>query len=170
MLTGNIPTAKGTGICPGIDGATNWYSPFLQSADAHVLFSGARECSIYFSKPAPFVKGEMFYSTGTKQIPSENREKILLAYSIPEAQLAWSYPQIGNGQSWGGTMTTAGGLVFFGDDAGSFAAVEAGTGHPLWEFNTGQTFHASPMSYEVDGVQYLAIAAGSDVFSFSLPR
>ena len=39
---------------------------------------------------------------------------------------------------------------------------------PLWQFNTGQSFHASPMSYAVDGVQYVAIAAGSDVISFSL--
>ena len=111
----------------------------------------------------------MFYSTGTKRILSEKPEKFLLAYSIPDGKLAWSYPQIGAGQSWGGTMTTAGELVFFGDDAGSFAAVDARTGQLLWEFNTGQTFHASPMSYQVDGVEYLAIAAGSDVFSFSLP-
>jgi alcohol dehydrogenase (cytochrome c) len=112
----------------------------------------------------------VFYNTGTKRVPSENAEKILLAYSIPEAKLAWRYPQIGTGSSWGGTMTTAGGLVFFGDDAGGFAAVDASTGHPLWEFNTGQSLRASPMTYEVDGVQYVAVAAGSDVFSFSLPQ
>jgi outer membrane protein assembly factor BamB len=61
-------------------------------------------------------------------------------------------------------------LVFFGDDAGYFAAVDASTGHPLWEFNTGQSLRASLMTYEVDGVQYVAIATGSDVFSFSLPQ
>jgi alcohol dehydrogenase (cytochrome c) len=116
------------------------------------------------------VSGETFYSTGTKRITSENPEKILLAYSIPEGKLAWRYPQIGTGYSWGGTMATAGGLVFFGDDAGSFAAVDASTGHPLWEFNTGQSLRASPMTYEVDGAQYVAIAAGTDVFSFSLPH
>ena len=135
-----------------------------------VYFMALEYCSTYFTKPSAFVRGEMFYSTGTKRIPSENPEKILLAYSIPEGELVWSYPQIGTGQSWGGTMATAGGLVFFGDDAGSFAAVDARTGNPLWEFNTGQSLHASPMSYEVEGVQYLAIAAGRDVFSFSLSR
>jgi alcohol dehydrogenase (cytochrome c) len=67
-------------------------------------------------------------------------------------------------------MTTAGGLVFFADDSGSFEAVEAATGRPLWHFNTGQPMHASPMSYSVDGVQYVAIAAGSDVFTFALPH
>ena len=66
-------------------------------------------------------------------------------------------------------MTTAGGLVFFGDDAGSLEAVEARTGRALWHFNTGQTISASPMSYAVDKKQYVAIAAGSDIFSFALP-
>jgi len=61
-------------------------------------------------------------------------------------------------------------LVFFGDDAGSLEAVEARTGRALWHFYTGQTIHASPMSYSVNGTQYVTIAAGSDVFTFSLPN
>lgn len=170
ILTDNIPTAKGTNICPGIDGATNWYSPSYNPQTGMFYFMALENCSMYFMKPSKFVRGEMFYSTGTKRITSEHPEKILLAYSIPEGKLAWRYPQIGTGYSWGGTIATAGGLVFFGDDAGSFAAVDASTGHPLWEFNTGQSLRASPMTYEVDGVQYVAIAAGSDVFSFSLPH
>lgn len=66
-------------------------------------------------------------------------------------------------------MTTAGGLLFFGDDAGSFEAAEAKTGRSLWHFNTGQTIRASPMTYSVGGKQYVSIAAESDVFTFSLP-
>ena len=66
-------------------------------------------------------------------------------------------------------MTTAGGLVFFGDDAESFEAVDAQTGTPLWHFQTGQNMHASPMSYSVNGKQYVAIASGSDIFTFALP-
>jgi alcohol dehydrogenase (cytochrome c) len=42
-------------------------------------------------------------------------------------------------------------------------------GRPLWHFNTGQNISASPMTYAVDGKQYVSIAAGSDVFSFALP-
>jgi alcohol dehydrogenase (cytochrome c) len=61
-------------------------------------------------------------------------------------------------------------LVFFGDDTESLEAVEARTGRALWHFNTGQTMHASPMTFMVDGVQYVAIAAGTDVFAFSLPH
>ena len=96
--------------------------------------------------------------------------KVLLAFSLATGKPVWRYHQVGSGDSWGGTMTTAGGLVFFGDDAGSLEAVEARTGRALWHFNTGQTMHASPMTFMVDGVQYVAIAAGSDVFTFSLPH
>ena len=66
-------------------------------------------------------------------------------------------------------MMTAGGLVFFANDAEGFEAVDAKSGQSLWHFNTGQSIHASPMSYAVSGRQYVAIAAGSDLFTFALP-
>jgi alcohol dehydrogenase (cytochrome c) len=73
------------------------------------------------------------------------------------------------GYSFAGTMTTKGGLVFFGDDAQAFDAVDANSGAPLWHFQTGQNIHASPMSHAINGAQYVAIAVGSDIFSFALP-
>jgi alcohol dehydrogenase (cytochrome c) len=170
ILSGLIPTSEGTRICPGIEGATNWYSPSYNPEIRMFYFLALENCNMFFSKPAEYKEGATYYSTGTKKIQTEVQHKILLAYSIPEGTLMWRYPQVGKGTSWGGTLATAGGLVLFGDDTGSFAAVDARTGHPLWEFNTGQTVRASPMSYEVDGVQYVAIAAGSDVISFSLPH
>src|SRR5581483_2727907 len=114
-------------------------------------------------------EGETFYSTGVKRIPGEDSQKVLLAYSLDTGSFAWKYPQVGSGHSSGGTMTTAGGVVFFGDDASSVEAVEARSGKPLWHFNTGQSMTASPMTYAVVGKQYVAIAAGSDIFCFALP-
>ena len=104
-----------------------------------------------------------------KRIPGEASQKVLVAFNLDTSSIAWKYPQTGAGRSSAGTMTTAGGLVFFGDDAGSFEAVDARDGKPLWHFNTGQDLSASPMSYAIAGRQYVAIAAGSDVFSFALP-
>lgn len=127
-------------------------------------------CSVFFSHPRPFTQGQTFYGTGTKLAPDDHAQKILLAYSVPEGKIVWRYPQIGRGNSWGGTLTTAGELVFFANDTGALEAVEARTGRSLWQFTTGQSIYASPMSYAVDGVQYVAIAAGSDVTSFSLPH
>jgi alcohol dehydrogenase (cytochrome c) len=89
---------------------------------------------------------------------------------VPEGKIVWRDPQVGRGNSWGGTLTTAGDLVFFGNDTGAFEAVGARTGRALWQFNTGQNFRGSPMSYAVEGIQHVAIAAGSDVISFALPQ
>ena len=170
ILTDRIPAAKGTYICPGITGATNWFSPSY-NPDTKLFYVMALErCDEYFAIPRQFTHGETFYNTGTKHPPNEHCQKILLALSVADGKPVWRYPQVGRGNSWGGTLTTAGGLVFFGDDAESFEAVDAATGRPLWHFNTGQKFVASPMSYAVDGVQYVAIAAQSDIFSFTLPH
>jgi alcohol dehydrogenase (cytochrome c) len=169
ILTGRIPTATGTYICPGINGATNWFSPSYNPGTGLFYVLALEACNIYFAKPEPFQKGQTFYNTGTKMPPDEHSQKILLALSL-DGKVAWRYPQVGRGNSWAGTLTTAGGLVFFGDDTGSLEAVDAANGHPLWHFNTGQNMSASPMTYAVDGVQYVTVAAGSDVFTFALPR
>ena len=165
------PTVAGTRVCPGYAGATNWFAPSYSESTHSVYFLALEECQTFFSKAEPqqFKEGETYYSTGVKRIPGESGKKFLIAYNLETESFAWKYPQVGSGHSSGGTLSTAGGLVFFGDDAGSFEAVDAQTGKPLWHFNTGQDFSASPMTYAVAGKQYVAIAAGSDVFCFALP-
>jgi alcohol dehydrogenase (cytochrome c) len=164
------PTPSGTKVCPGYSGATNWYSPSYSESTQFLYFIALEQCQTYFSavEPQRFQAGKTFYSTGVNHIPRENGQKVVLAYDVGTGAIAWKYPQIGSGHSSGGTMTTAGGLLFFGDDAQSFEAVDARDGKPLWHFNTGQDISASPMSYAVQGKQYVSIAAGSDVFSFAL--
>ncbi|HLY59227.1 MAG TPA: PQQ-dependent dehydrogenase, methanol/ethanol family [Terriglobia bacterium] len=169
LSSGLAPTPAGTTICPGMTGATNWFSPSYNPSTHFFYFMALESCEIFQSKPEPMAMGRGWYATGTKRIPGDAGRKILIAFNLDNGQAAWRYPQVGDGDSWGGTMTTAGGLVFFGDDAGAFEAVDARSGTPLWHFNTGQRLHASPMSYAVNGTQYVAIAAGSDVFSFALP-
>ena len=170
VLSGLIPTKEGTRICPGMTGATNWFSPSY-NPDTKTFYVMALEgCSVLFASPEPFKRGQTYYNTGAKLPPGEHNQKILLALSVRDGKVQWRYPQVGRGDSWGGTLATTAGLVFFADDAGSFEAVDGSTGRVLWHFNTGQGIHASPMTYSVDGVQYVVIAAGSDVFAFSLPR
>lgn len=170
VLSGKIPTAEGTYICPGIEGATNWFSPSYNPNTGLFYVIDLEACNIYYAKPEKFTKGQTYYNTGTKHAPDDNSQKILLALSLTDGKPAWRYPQVGQAHSWAGTMTTASGLLFFGDDAGMLEAVDATSGRPLWHFNTGQLMSASPMTYAVDGVQYVTIAAGSDVFSFALPH
>jgi alcohol dehydrogenase (cytochrome c) len=163
------PSAEGTEICPGFGGATNWYSPSYSEATHLFYFLALEECQTFFLKPQAFEEGKTFYSTGVKRIPGHQSKKVLLAYNLETNSFVWKYPQVGTAHSQGGTVSTAGGLLFFGDDANSFEALDAKSGKPLWHFNTGQTFTASPMSYAVEGKQYVAVASGSDIFSFGLP-
>lgn len=173
IRSGLKPTPQGTRICPGFAGATNWFSPSFNETTGLLYFMALEYCQNFFSAPTPqeFEEGKEFYSTGVKQIPGEEpAKKFLVAYDVGSGEISWKNPQVGSGHSSAGTMTTAGGLVFFGDDAQSFEAVEASSGRALWHFNTGQPISASPMTYAVEGRQYVAIAAGSDIFSFALPQ
>ncbi len=169
IVTGVKPSAQGAKICPGLDGATNWYSPSFNPATHLFYFMALEECNVYTMKQEKFSPGRAYYATGTRRVPGEEGQNILLAYNLETNQFQWKYSQTGDEDDSAGTMTTAGGLVFFGDPEGSFEAVDAQSGTPLWYFNTGQRIHASPMSFAVDGRQYVAVAAGSDVFAFSLP-
>jgi alcohol dehydrogenase (cytochrome c) len=169
VRTGVKPTPDGTLICPDMTGATNWFSPSYNPNTHLFYFMALESCQLYFVKPQQFTEGREFYATGVKHAPGQHGQKILMAYDPATGSAAWRYPQAGSGTSWGGTMTTAGGLVFFGNDAEAFEAVDAATGKSLWHFNVGQAIHASPMSFAVRGKQYVAIAAGADLFTFALP-
>ncbi|HTJ87611.1 MAG TPA: PQQ-binding-like beta-propeller repeat protein [Terriglobales bacterium] len=165
------PTPDGTKVCPGYSGATNWFSPTYSETSHLIYFMALEQCQTYYSakEPQRFTPGKEYYSTGVKHIPGEDSQKVLLAFDLNAGKFAWKYPQVGPAHSTGGTMSTAGGLVFFGDDAQSLEAVNASDGKPLWHFSTGQDMSASPMTYAVGARQYVAIAAGSDIFSFALP-
>ena len=169
IRTGVQPTPEGTLVCPGYSGATNWYSPAYNPETHFIYFLALEECGTFFTKPEEFKEGRGYYATGVKHVADDSREKTLIAYNVESGEFAWRYPQVGGGWSSGGVMTTAGGVVFFGDETQSFEAVDARSGEPLWHFVAGQGIHASPMSYEVNGKQYVAIAAGNDLFTFALP-
>lgn len=105
----------------------------------------------------------------TRNIPDDNSRKVLRAFDIHTGDSVWELPQFGDAESWGGVLGTAGGLVFFCDDDGSFAAADARTGKRLWSFQASRLWKASPMTYRFDGQQYVAVATGQSVISFSLP-
>jgi alcohol dehydrogenase (cytochrome c) len=65
-------------------------------------------------------------------------------------------------------LATAGGLVFFGESGGTFTALDSKTGTPVWHFETGQNWRASPMTYMVGGTQYVVLAGDGGIFSFAL--
>lgn len=165
-----IPNAKGVTVCPGVVGATNWYSPSYDPQTNMFYFRSLEACSLIWAKTEPFVEGQPYYSTGARR-PTGNSHPAgyINAFDLTKLDFAWRDRQIGGRQPWAGVMTTAGGLVAFGNDADEFEIDDARTGKPLWAFKLGQPMHASPMSYGIEGKQYFAVAAGDDVFAFALP-
>jgi len=169
VLPGSEPTLQGTKVCPSVIGATNWNSSAYNPATGLFYVMALESCAVYTKSSAWWEPGKSFYGGGTRHIPGETNEKFLRAIDIQSGKIAWEYPQIGRDYGLSGVLTTAGGLVFFGDDSGAFAAVDAGSGSPLWHFHTNESWHASPMTYAVDGKQYVAVASGPNIIAFALP-
>jgi PQQ-dependent dehydrogenase (methanol/ethanol family) len=97
-------------------------------------------------------------------------QKIVRAIKIDDGKVAWEIPFQGVmfPKTWPGLMATAGGLVFYGDPNGAFAAADARDGKTLWHFATNVYMKASPMTFTVGGKQRVAVVAGPNVLVFGL--
>lgn len=165
-----IPNEKGVRVCPSASGGTNWYSPSYNPATHMFYFRSMESCSIFTTKPESFQEGRTYYATGASRPPGESGKGFVNAFNLDKLDFAWRETLIGPTFAWAGVMSTATGLVAYGDDAQNFVIADGQTGTPLWHFSVGQVIRSSPMSYAVKGKQYLAVAAGSgDLFSFALP-
>jgi len=169
VLPDTAPTMQGNKVCPAVEGASNWMSSSYSPGTGLFYVMSLESCNIYTKSAAWFQQGESFYGGGTRRVPGEKGEKILRALDPQTGKIVWEYPQLGAANSWGGLLSTDGGLVFFGEDSGAFAAVDAKSGRPLWHFQTSQLWKASPMTYTVDGKQLVAVAAGGSIIAFGLP-
>ena len=161
------PTLAGVRVCPAVAGATNWPSTAFSSATGLYYLMAQESCAIYSKNDEWFKPGESFYGGTTKRAPVEKGGKFLRALDLQTAKLAWEVPVEGSILQ-SGVMSTAGGLVFYGDGNGEFVALDAKTGKKLWHFQTGQSWKAGPMTYALDGRQYIGMTAGNTVMVFGL--
>jgi alcohol dehydrogenase (cytochrome c) len=162
------PTAEGTRVCPSQDGATNWFSPSYNPATGFYYVQVFEKCSIYTKRPVEWEQGKAFGGGSQRVDTTPKPQRLLYALDLQTGNRKWELPQTGTGSSWGGTLATSTGLVFFGDDSGAFAAADAVSGKTLWSFQANTNWHASPMTYQFDGRQYIAIAAGGEILTFGL--
>ncbi len=165
-----IPTREGTNVCPAVEGATNWFSTSFSPVTGLYYVQTLEKCNVYTLSPMEWQAGRSYYAGSTSHPPEEPGQKVLRAIDIATGDIAWELPQTGSADSWGGTMATASGLVFVGEDGGAFMAVDAATGAPLWRFQANVLWKASPMMYMFDHRQYVAVAAGMTIISFALPE
>jgi PQQ-dependent dehydrogenase (methanol/ethanol family) len=161
LLPGAEPTPQGTRTCPDVRGATNWYSPAFNPATGLFYVMTVENCSIYRQAE----KGAFVRFTD----PNDPGAKFLRALDIQTGKIVWEIPQIGPTEAnYSGVLSTAGGLLFYGETGGGFAAVDAKSGRTLWHFESNAIWKASPITYTVKGKQYVAIAAGSNILSFAI--
>jgi alcohol dehydrogenase (cytochrome c) len=165
-----IPDEKGVLVCPNYDGGTNWYSPTYSPSTNMFYFRSLEACSLFQAKTEPFEEGQTYYSTGaTQPTNSPANAGYINAFDLNTLDFAWRNRLIGEGHATAGVMSTAGGLVAFGNDAKQFEIDDAHTGKKFWAFDLPAGMHASPMSYGIAGKQYFAVAAGDDIIAFALP-
>ncbi len=168
LNTDIVPTVAGTKVCPGLEGAANWFSTSFNPSTGLYYVQTLDKCEIFRKTPMEWEAGRGYMGGSPHMIPDEPGVKILRAIDIQSGKVVWELPEPGAARSWGGTLATAGGIVIFGEDSGALAAADAVSGQPLWRFQTNQNWKASPMTYVFDGKQYVAVASGSNIISFGL--
>ena len=162
------PTPEGTTICPSSHGAANWYSTSYSPLTGLYYVQTLENCNIFVKNRSDWAAGRSYMGGATRQAPNAPNQKILRAIDVKTGKVAWELPQTGPGAARGGTLATASGLVFFCDDQDRFVAVDAANGKPLWRFSANSIWRASPMTYQFDEKQYVAIASGSNIIVFGL--
>jgi alcohol dehydrogenase (cytochrome c) len=169
VAPGHDPTPEGGKACPWLNGASNWYSASWNPLTSLYYVQTNDKCGIFTRTDEPFQAGRNFMGGSNSGDPEIPAKRILRAFDIQTGKAVWELPQTGDANSWGGVLSTAGGVVMFGADDDSFAAADAKTGKLLWSFPTSQEPHASPMTYMFDHKQYIVIAMGPNVLAFGLP-
>jgi PQQ-dependent dehydrogenase (methanol/ethanol family) len=163
LLPNNETTAHGVKTAPAVRGATNWYSTAYNPATGLYYVMTVEDYTNYRKADDG--------GYGRYNNPADPAQKILRAFAIETGKVAWQIDLPGAVQlNYAGVLSTAGGLLFFGESDGGFAAVDARTGKYLWHFETNHPMKGSPMTYVAGGRQYIAIAAGSNILSFALPE
>lgn len=177
---GKVPTEEGTVIAPGSEGATNWYSPsYSQKTGLFYVSTWDGYSSIFFRVPVKYTEGRV-YAGGWPQshVPDtrtpENVRNYAEGYGAVRAidpltgQRRWEFKM--NDVTDAGVLSTASNLVFSGGREGYFFALDARSGELLWRATLGGVVASGPMTYSVNGRQYIAVAAGHSLFAFALKR
>ena len=155
-----LPTATGARMLPGANGGVEW-SPMAFSPKHRLAYAlNLHQPMTYHVETAAYPGGKLWLGGAFKTIESEKQWGRLAAVNIDTGKMAWKFdteqPLIG------GALATAGDLVFYGEGNGMFRALHAGTGKMLWEFNCGAGANAMPVSYTVNGKQYVAMGCGGN--------
>ena len=167
---GIVPTIQGTLVYPGNQGATNWYNPsFSPGTGLFYIPAWENTFSTYFKgeEPPEFHENQQFTGLIPRNGNTEDMFSSIIALDPNTGDRKWTF-RLSAYQTNGGILTTASNVLFGGGRDGQFVALDARDGKLLWETNLGPAITAGPMTYQVNGKQYLSIQAGSALFTFGL--
>jgi glucose dehydrogenase len=157
------PTAKGVVVCPGIFGGIE-YGPASWSAETESLFVAGNEMCMRYKVDSraeieAHAPGEDDLQGTAEQVGPATG--VLAALDPATGKVRWktALPRPANG----GTLATAGGFVMVGDDDGKLYALDQRSGKILWSYDLERRVGSAPIAYELDGVEYIAIAAGGSL-------
>ncbi len=156
-----LPTKEGARMLPGANGGVEW-SPIAVDSNRGLAFAlNLHQPMTYHVESTAYPSGKLWLGGAFKVIPGEEQWGNVAAVDYNSGNVVWTaktqQPMIG------GALATAGGLVFAGEGNGLFKAYNSATGETLWQFQCGAGVNAPPVSYSVNGKQYIAVAAGGNV-------
>ncbi|MBZ5602392.1 MAG: PQQ-dependent dehydrogenase, methanol/ethanol family [Acidobacteriia bacterium] len=172
------PTPAGTLIYPNLFGATNWYSPSYSPRTQLFYIPSWQDSNMVMAKmQQKYVPGQRYTGglpraanagrRGTRNTPVEDSAYgSILAMDPFTGKKKWEFKMSDVTDS--GILTTASDLLFAGGREGYFYALDARNGTELWRASLGGQMEAGPMTYAIDGKQYVTIASGSSLFTFAL--
>jgi len=148
-------------VCPNLIGGKNWEPMSFNPQTGLVYIPLFNMCMDIASKDEEYTPGKFFLASefNLDMVGSEGANlSELVAWDPVAKKKAWGIKE--DLPFLSGTMTTAGNLVFFGNQHGMLKAVDAKSGEILWQFDVGTGILQSPITYSIGGKQYLAVVAG----------
>ena len=164
---GKLPTPEGNVVSPSIGGGTNWWSAaYSPKTELYYVnaYDGEQE---FFIREQEYREGEQFTGGGAQYVkPGDSYKSAIRALDPRTGDLRWEFEI--KPRSTSGLLATAGDLVFGGTVDGYFFALDAASGEELWHIAVGARVHSAPLTYSVNGEQFVTVAAGNVVFTFGL--
>lgn len=166
VIPNTEPSREGVLVWPSLQGATNWFSPSYNPQTEQFFVANRRMGAIYFKADAEYQPGQPFLGGGEQVLDGDQATGAILALDVMSGEQQWEFELLT--PPWSGVMATGGGLVFGSSNEGQFFALDAATGNPLWNFNTGAHIRTNPMGFSIDDNQRVVIIGGQTLFVFGL--
>ena len=158
---------SGAVIAPTIGGGTNFQAPSYSEDTGWFYLAYSENSQRFFSQTQPFELGRQ-YPGGRGAASGERGTAGIKALDPEDGKTVWDF-KLYQGSLTSGVLATSGGIVFAASRDGYLIALDAKTGGALWRFQTGAAVESSPMSFAVNGKQFIAVSAGNVVYAFALP-